>query len=112
MAVGVLLGGAWQWLFQVPALWREGYRPQLVCRVSDPSLRRIFVLMAIGTVGLAATQVNILINSIFASSMGDGAVSWLGFAFRLMQFPIGVFGVAISTVTLTKVSNEVVGNDW
>ncbi len=106
MAFGVLLGGLGQWLIQVPALRREGFRYFPVLEWKDRELGRIAVLMGAGTFGLAATQINIFVNSVMASGEGDGAVSWLNYAFRLMQFPIGVFGVAISTATLTRVSRE------
>jgi putative peptidoglycan lipid II flippase len=110
-AVGATLGGLAQWLVQVPALRREGFRYRPHLSFSDPALKRMVVLMGAGTFGLAATQINILVNSVLASGLGNGPVSWLYFAFRLMQFPIGVFGVAISTATLTKVSLEAAKND-
>lgn len=111
MAIGALLGGLGQWLIQAPALRKEGFRFSLHLNWKDPDLRRIVMLMGAGTFALAATQVNILVNSIMAASQGDGAVSWLNYAFRLMQFPIGVFGVAISTATLTRVSHQAAAND-
>lgn len=111
MALGAVIGGLAQWLIQVPALRKEGFRFQLKFAPKDPALRRVVMLMGVGTFGLAATQINILVNSILASSQGDGAVSWLNFAFRLMQFPIGVFGVAISTANLTKVARESANGD-
>jgi putative peptidoglycan lipid II flippase len=104
MAVGAVIGGLLQWLVQVPALRKEGFRFHWNFDFKDPDLRRMVVLMGAGTFGLAATQINIMVNSILASGAGDGAVSWLNYAFRLMQFPIGVFGVAISTANLTKVA--------
>ncbi len=63
-----------------------------------------------GTVGLAATQVNLLVNTILATSQGTGAVSWLNYAFRLMQFPIGIFGVSLAQATLPRVSSLWVEN--
>lgn len=110
-AIGATLGGLAQWVVQVPALRREGFRYRLQVNLQDPALRRMILLMGAGTFGLAATQINILVNSMLASSLGDGPVSWLNYAFRLMQFPIGVFGIAISTATLTKVSGEVAKGD-
>ncbi len=110
-AAGAVLGGLAQWLIQVPALRKEGFRYRPVLEPRDPSLQKMIVLMGAGTFGLAATQVNVLVSSALASGQGEGAVSWLYFAFRLMQFPIGVFGVAISTANFTKVSKEAaVGN--
>lgn len=106
MALGAVLGGLAQWVIQVPSLRAEGYRFRFVLDWKDPALRRMVLLMGAGTFGLAATQINVLVNSVLASAQGDGAVSWLNYAFRLMQFPIGVFGVAISTANLTKVARE------
>jgi putative peptidoglycan lipid II flippase len=111
MAIGAVIGGLGQWLIQVPSLRREGYRFSPVLQPRDPALRNMVLLMGAGTFGLAATQVNVLVNSVLAASQGDGAVSWLNYAFRLMQFPIGVFGVAISTANLTRVAREAARND-
>ncbi|MBU6154870.1 MAG: murein biosynthesis integral membrane protein MurJ [Bdellovibrionales bacterium] len=109
MACGVIAGGLVQALIQWPVLRGVGFRP--VWRkpfsgsaLSDPGLRSMMFLMVPGTVGLAATQINILVNSVFATSVGEGAVSWLNYSFRLMQFPIGIFGVSLATATLPAFS--------
>jgi len=68
--------------------------------------------MGPATLGVAAVQVNVVVNSSFASLISDGAISWLSYAFRLMQLPIGVFGVAVGTTTLTQLSRDAAGNDW
>lgn len=112
LAIGVLLGGLGQWLVQLPALWKEGFRFHWQLRFRDPELSKMMLLMGAGTLGLGATQINIWINSVMASGQGDGAVSWLNYAFRLMQFPIGVFGVAISTATLARISKQVAENNF
>jgi putative peptidoglycan lipid II flippase len=106
MAIGTLLGGLLQLLVQVPALWRVGfrYRPRWAPR--DPGLREVLLLMGPATIGAAAVQVNVLVNNNFASYLGDGPVSWLNVAFRFMQLPIGLFGVAIGTVALPVVSRH------
>jgi putative peptidoglycan lipid II flippase len=105
MAYGVIAGGFVQALIQWPILLKQGYRPiwsspDRVSVLQDPALRRMMLLMIPGTMGLAATQINILVNSVFATSVGAGAVSWLNYAFRLMQFPIGIFGVSLASATL------------
>jgi putative peptidoglycan lipid II flippase len=105
MAFGVVAGGLVQALIQWPVLRKEGYeilwnQPSSTKPLQDPALRRMMFLMIPGTVGLAATQINILVNSVFATSVGPGAVSWLNYSFRLMQFPIGIFGVSLATATL------------
>jgi putative peptidoglycan lipid II flippase len=111
IAIGTLVGGVAQLSLQWPSLRREGfaYRPVLDWR--DESLRRVLVLMGPGTIGLAATQVNVLVNTVLATGEGTGAVSWLNYAFRLMYLPIGLFGVSIATATLPAVSRHVAARD-
>jgi putative peptidoglycan lipid II flippase len=111
MAVGSLVGGAAQLYFQLPALYQCGYHYQRVLTWSDPGLRRIMSLMIPAAFGLAATQINILIDNQLASYLGNGPVSWLNYAFRLMQLPIGLFGVAIATVHLATASKNVAAKD-
>ncbi len=111
MAYGVIAGGFVQALIQWPVLRKQGYRPiwntpEKVSAFEDPALRKMMLLMIPGTVGLAATQINILVNSVFATSVGAGAVSWLNYAFRLMQFPIGIFGVSLASATLPVFSRS------
>lgn len=108
MAYGVLIGGLLQYAVQWPSLRKAGFRYRPMLSFSDPGVRRIFGLMGPAVIGAAAVQVNVLVNSRFATSIpgGSGPVSWLNFAFRLMQFPIGVFGVAIATATLPAISRS------
>ena len=104
MAIGALAGGASQFLTQLPSAWRRGYRFQAALDFKDPGLRHIAKLMLPAVIGLSATQINILVDNQLASQYGNGPVSWLNYAFRLMQLPIGLFGVAIATATLATVS--------
>jgi putative peptidoglycan lipid II flippase len=107
MAYGVLIGGFLQYAVQWPSLFRAGFRYRPVLSLADPGLRRVFGLMGPAVIGAAAVQVNVLVNSNFATTIpGNGPVSWLNYSFRLMQFPIGVFGVAISTATLPAISKS------
>ena len=106
MAFGVLLGGLGQLLIQVPALHAQGFRWHPAISFREPGVLRIVTLMAPAAVGLAATQVNIFVNTFLASMLPQGSVSWLNYAYRLMQLPIGLFGVAIATVTLAEVSRH------
>ncbi len=108
MAVGVLVGGFLQFAVQLPTLWRLGFRPAWPPQLDHPGVRRIGFLMLPATVGLAATQLNLFVNTILASLLVEGSVSWLAYAFRLMQLPIGVFGVALATVSLPSVSRHAV----
>ncbi|MFQ5600037.1 MAG: murein biosynthesis integral membrane protein MurJ [Candidatus Krumholzibacteriia bacterium] len=111
--LAVLLGGLLQMCVQVPSLARLGwrFRPRYRPRFDDPGLRQILRLMAPAVVGLSATQVNILINNILASQLEQGSPSWINYAFRLMQLPIGVFGVAVATVNLAAVSRHAASGD-
>jgi putative peptidoglycan lipid II flippase len=113
MAVGVVAGGVLQLLWQAPTLWRAGFgfRPRL--NFQHPGLREIALLMLPALVGNAATQINVTVNTNFASSLTDsaghvinGPVSWLGYAFRFMQLPLGLFGVAIASATLPAISRS------
>jgi putative peptidoglycan lipid II flippase len=107
MAYGVLIGGLLQYVVQWPSLRRAGFRYRPRLSFSDPGVQRVFRLMGPAVIGAAAVQVNVLVNTNFATSIpGDGPVSWLNYAFRLMQFPIGVFGVAIATATLPAISRS------
>lgn len=104
MAIGTLIGGALQWLIQVPSLRAVGYRWQPILSFRDEGVREVMRLMAPAIVGSAALQINVFVNTRFASGLGEGPVSWLSYAFRLIYLPIGVFGVAISTATLPAAS--------
>ena len=109
-----IVGGLAQLGIQIPTLWRMGFRPKLLpdLRLRDAGTRRIATLMAPATLGVAAVQINVVINSSFASLVSDGAISWLSYAFRLMQLPIGVFGVAVATTSLTHLSRDAAARDW
>jgi putative peptidoglycan lipid II flippase len=111
MAIGTLVGGVCQLLVQLPSLLRVGYRYRPIVSLRDPGLRQVLRLMAPATIGAAAVQVNVFINSNFASYLGDGPVSWLNVAFRFMQLPIGLFGVAVGTVALPALSRHVATGD-
>lgn len=102
-AAATLLGGAAQLVIQLPALWRQGWRPRLYVDLGlrDTEVRRVAMLMVPAIAGLAAVQVNVFVNTIFATQEA-GAASWLNYAFRFLQLPIGVFGVAIATVSTTR----------
>ncbi|MBI2827859.1 MAG: murein biosynthesis integral membrane protein MurJ [Acidobacteria bacterium] len=111
VAVGSLVGGVAQLALQWPALRRDGFRYRPILDWHDESLRRVLVLMGPGTIGLAATQVNVFVNTVLATGQGTGAVSWLNYAFRLMYLPIGLFGVSIATATLPAVSRHAARHD-
>jgi putative peptidoglycan lipid II flippase len=106
IAAGTLLGGVAQLAIQWPPLRSEGFRYRPVIDVNDDGLKRVLVLMGPGTIGLAATQINVLVNTWLATSQQIEAVNWLQYAFRLMYLPIGLFGVSIATATLPAVSRH------
>jgi putative peptidoglycan lipid II flippase len=111
LAIGTLIGGTWQLTAQFPALRRVGYRFRADFNWRDPKVGTVLGLMGPAVIAASAVQVNVLINSGFAAGLGNGPVSWLNIAFRLMQLPLGIFGVAIGTVTLPLVSKSAaVGN--
>jgi len=112
-SVGTLLGGVAQALSMIPPLWRLGYRPWPRLRgiTSDPGLRRILRLILPALAGVAAVQINVFINTRFAAGLGDGPVAHLEYAFRVFFLPIGVFGVALATITTTRVSEEAARGD-
>ena len=109
-AVATLVGGALQLFVQVVPLWRSGFRFRPTIDRHDPGLRAVLLAMAPATIGLMATQVNIYVSSSFASSE-NGAVTWLAVAFRLMQLPIGMFGVAVGTVALARAAQSASESD-
>ena len=111
IAIGTLLGGVGQMLVQWPVLHREGFRYRPLLDFKDPELRQILRLMLPGTLGVAAVNINVLVNTYLAAGQ-PGAVSWLGYAFRLMYLPIGLFGVAIATASLPDVSRHAAAEDF
>jgi putative peptidoglycan lipid II flippase len=111
IAIGTLVGGIGQILLQWPVLRREGYRYRAILDFSDPDLREVLRLMIPGTLGLAAVQINVFVNTYLATSQERGAVSWLTYAFRLMYLPIGLFGVAIATAALPEIARRANADD-
>ncbi|BCL60737.1 putative lipid II flippase MurJ [Desulfomarina profundi] len=111
MACGTLIGGILQLGIQLPSLYKTGYRYKPVLNLSDTGLKRILKLMVPATIGLSATQINIFINTNFASSCAEGSVSWLNYAFRLVQLPIGLFGVALSIAMLPVLAKQAARKD-
>ncbi len=103
MAIGTLIGGASQFLMQIPALLKVGFRFLPVLNFADEGVKRVMALMAPAIIGTSAVQINVLINTYFVSGI-EGAQGWLSYSFRLMQFPIGLFGVAVGTAAIPVLS--------
>jgi putative peptidoglycan lipid II flippase len=107
LAWGVLLAGLAQLAFQVPALLRAGVLPRRPRRAfGDPGVRKVLKLIAPAILGVSVTQLNLLVNTLIASFLISGSVSWLYYSDRLVEFPLGVFGVAIGTVMLPHLSKH------
>ncbi len=111
LAVGVMIGGVIQLAIQVPALARIGALPKLALRPSavriewhHPGVRRVMRQMAPALLGVSVAQLSVLINTQIASHQGVGAVSWLGYADRLMEFPTAMLGVALGSVLIPQLS--------
>ncbi len=103
MAIGTLIGGAAQFLMQLPSLWRVGFRFVPVLSFADEGVKKVLALMAPAILGTSAVQINVLMNTYFVSEI-NGAQGWLSYSFRLMQFPIGLFGVAVGTAAIPVMS--------
>ncbi|MCB1957176.1 MAG: murein biosynthesis integral membrane protein MurJ [Rhodocyclaceae bacterium] len=102
----VFVGGVAQLALQVPALKRLGLLPRFELRTSDPGVRRIMKLMAPAILGVSVSQISLVINTVFASFLQSGSVSWLYYADRLMEFPSGLLGVALGTILLPSLSKH------
>ena len=111
MAFGTLIGGILQLCMQLPTLKKTGFSFKPVLNIVDPGLLRILRLMIPAVIGLSATQINIFVNTNFAASCQEGSVSWLNYAFRLVQLPIGVFGVAIGIAALPLLARQSASKD-
>jgi putative peptidoglycan lipid II flippase len=105
LAIGVVLGGVTQVVFQIPFLWRKGVRFRPTFRFgSNPGIRRIGRLMAPAVVGTAVAQINVFVSQILASFLMKGSISFLYYAYRLVEFPLGIFVVALGTAALPSFS--------
>jgi len=104
LSYGVLLGGVIQLGFQLPFLWKMRLLPIPRPDFSDPSVRRLLKAMVPALLGVSVVQINLLMGTIFASFLPTGSLSWIYYADHLMQFPLGVFGIALATVVLPHLS--------
>lgn len=106
LAWGVLIAGAAQLLFQLPFLARLGLMPRPRARFRHPGVRRILRLMTPALFGVSVSQINLLLDTVLASFLVSGSVSWLYYSDRLVELPLGVFGIAIATVILPALSKR------
>lgn len=106
LAWGVFAAGVIQMLFQWPALLRLGLLPRLGWGWRDSGVRRVLKLMLPAIFGVSVVQVNLLFDTLVASFLAAGSVSWLYYSDRLVEFPLGILGVAVSSVILPSLSNS------
>ena len=104
LAWGVFFAGVIQLLFQLPFLYRLDLVPRPVVDIKDEGVRRILKLMIPALFGVSVSQINLLLDTVLASFLPTGSVSWLYYSDRLAELPLGVFGIAIATVILPNLS--------
>jgi putative peptidoglycan lipid II flippase len=105
-AWGALAGGAAQWLVQVPGAWKAGFHWRPRWPWADAGVLKVFRQMGPAVIGLSTTQVNLVVNTLLASQLAAGAVTTLYYGNRLMQLPLGIFGVAIATAVLPDLASS------
>ncbi len=112
VAIGVAIGGLVQFAFQLPSFFKNGYSltPQYDFR--HPGLKKISILILPATMGMAVAQINIFISTILASYLAEGSITYLYYSMRLIQFPIGIFGVAMGMAVLPTLSEHAVKGDF
>lgn len=106
LAIGVFLGGLVQFLFQIPFLIKEGVLVRPKWGWNDPGVTKIRTLMIPALFGVSVSQINLLLDTFIASFLATGSISWLYYSDRLLEFPLGLFGIAIATVILPALSRK------
>jgi len=111
-AIGVLIGGFVQFAFQLPAFFKNGYSLGVDPHFRHPGLKRMSLLLIPATFGLAVNQINIIVSNVLASYLPEGSITYLYYSMRLIQFPIGIFGVAMGMAVLPSLSEHAVRGDY
>ena len=111
VAVGVLVGGILQVLLQIPWVLKKGFSLRPLWRPQHPAVKRIGLLMVPAVFGSAVYQMNQFVGTLLASFLPQGSISWLYYADRIVEFPLGVFAIAVSTAALPSLSSQVAGKD-
>ncbi|MBI3399163.1 MAG: murein biosynthesis integral membrane protein MurJ [Deltaproteobacteria bacterium] len=112
LAFGVVLGGILQFLYQLPYLKRYDMFPGLDFNFNDPAIKKIVLLMLPAILATGVSQINVLVTSRFASHLTEGSVSYLYYADRIVELPMGVFVIAVATAVLPSMSEHAVKQDW
>lgn len=110
-ALGAVIGGLLQLGIQIPLLLKEGLRYRPILNLKHPGLRDISSLYFPATLGLMAFKVNVAVNTLLASLLEERTVSYLSYSHRIMNFPLGIFGIAVATVALPSLSGAAVSNN-
>ncbi len=111
LAIGVLIGGVLQLALQVPFLIKKGLHFWQKVKIFHPGLKRIGILMLPAVFGAAVYQINILVGTLLASLLPEGSISYLYYADRLVQFPLGIFAIATATAVLPSLSRQAAARD-
>ena len=106
LAWGVFIGGVIQLLFQIPFLLKIGQLPKPRWGWKDSGVRKIIKLMLPAIFGVSVSQINLLLDTVLASFLVTGSISWLYYSDRLVEFPLGIFGIALATVILPSLSKK------
>ena len=109
LAWGIFLGGLLQFLFQIPFMKKAGLLVKPQWAWNDEGVKKVRTLMLPALFGVSVTQINLLLNQVIASFLVTGSITWLYYSDRLIEFPLGIFGIAISTVvlpTLSKIAKQ------
>lgn len=112
LGLGVLLGGIGQFIIQIPSIIKHGYGPKLPKKLFTKRAQEVLLLLGPGLIGFAATQFNLIVNTILASMAAVGAVSWLSYGFRLFQLPVGILGVSLGNSNLVYFADAYKAQDY
>ena len=112
LAIGVLIGGVLQLALQMPFLIKKGFYFWQKTKIYHPGLKKIGILMLPAIFGAAVYQINILVGTLLASLLPEGSISYLYYADRLVQFPLGIFAIAVATAVLPSLSRQAAINDF
>lgn len=112
VAIGVTIGGLLQFLFQLPSYFKSGYSLKPEYSFGHEGLKKMSILIMPATMGMAVAQINIFISTILASYLSEGSITYLYYSMRLIQFPIGIFGVAMGMAVLPTLSEHAVKGDY